>query len=501
MSNIENIRELKNKSLESLIELNGFETTKGLLSNFSDFIDKNKSVVYALAGVSLALSATKTLNVDDLTNMMSNYEISQNFENSNNSGIDFSTALKDFQTEVNVGNSIVNNNYLQHQNASSLNDAEILKMASMKDGETIFFKNPFMNNNVIGLKINNSYGSFLDEKNIGPDFQVTEHNHSMFVNNSEVMINYNNVYQETFMNDFANATKETERLDLIKYVIYHEAAHSVKRQSANLDTSAVSGVEHRTLEMQSDIAALMLIGKEAKDLSRFNYAIDTIISSRISNLDEISDHNTAYGLIELKKVVNENPNMLNMQQEDIAEFSYRFTNEMEKLSFEDNPVVHNVKSNLSFEKDNIVEKLKSGEDVSHINYYFSKLYNKGLNGIDAVEFINKSHPSRIERTMDRVSDHYNKEARHDDVVGLTYLNNKIKHSESPWYVAMHETKKDLEKMVDLNPRINKEFINMINSKIKIDEINYDFSSLNNFKLEKMSKDSVNYINKSKLNNY
>lgn len=56
-------------------------------------------------------------------------------------------------------------------------------------------------------------------------------------------------------------------------------------------------------------------------------------------------------------------------------------------------------------------------------------------------------------------------------------------------------------MVDLNQKINKEFINMINSKIKIDEINYDFSSLNNFKLEKMSKDSVNYINKSKLNNY
>lgn len=66
---------------------------------------------------------------------------------------------------------------------------------------------------------------------------------------------------------------------------------------------------------------------------------------------------------------------------------------------------------------------------------------------------------------------------------------------------MQETKKELETMVDLNQKINKEFINMINSKIKIDEINYDFSSLNNFKLEKMSKDSVNYINKSKLNNY
>lgn len=501
MNHIEKIRENKNKALNSLIELNGFENTKGLLSNFADFISENKSVVYALTGVSLALSATKTFNVEDISNLISKYEISQSVEKLNNSEIDYSSSLKDFQKEVNLGNSIINNNFLKHQDAKKLNDLDILKISSMQEGETTFFKNPFIKNNVIGLKINNEIGSFLDEKPVGANFQVTEHNHHMFIDNAEVMINFNNIYQEQFMNNFANVKTETQRIDLTKFIIYHEAAHSSKRQSAHIDPSSASEIEHRFLEMQSDVAALMLIGKEAKDLSRFNYTIDTVINLRIANLDKTSDHNSTYGLIELKKIVNENPNILNMQQEDIAEFSYRFTNEMEKLSFEDNPVVHNIKSNLSFEEDNIVEKLKSGEDVSHISYYFSKMYNKGVDGINAVDFLNKTHPTRIKRTLDRVSDNYNKEARHDDVVGLTYLNNKIKHSESPWYVAMHETKKDLEKMVDLNPRINKEFINMINSKIKIDEINYDFSSLNNFKLEKMSKDSVNYINKSKLNNF
>lgn len=67
-----------------------------------------------------------------------------------------------------------------------------------------------------------------------------------------------------------------------------------------------------------------------------------------------------------------------------------------KISFEDHPVVQSIKGNLSFDRESIASKLKSGEDDPYVNYYLSKAYNKGIDRMNELDFASKSPESRVQ---------------------------------------------------------------------------------------------------------
>lgn len=475
MNNFEKIKNLKNEFSINISDKEEFKNSIGLLKDFGNYLEKNKGLLIGLIGVAL-INVSSQAAAPIIKNMQET-QITQNIDE-----LDISEALKDFKKDVEINNSIVNTRFIETKVKEEINSENIKELLSMEINESVFLKNPFVKNQVLKINITESGLTHLSEKSGLPNFSLNNENKNILLDKGEQQIFFNIKDFKLYANNFAQVKNEKETLDLAKYIIYHEAAHATRRQSEHLDQEAFKNMRHVEIEMHSDISAILLLAKENNNIDNFNKVIDTVINNTVSMLDQsANDHSTAYGLMEFKKVVNENQELLNINKEDISEFSYRFVKEVQKIDFSNESVVIDMKENLNKDNSLIVNDLKEGKNLDYINYYFSKKYNKGVDGFKVEDFINKGQINRLERQLPRVVEEAKSEIRHDDFVGLTYLKNKkeigSENTENLWHKVMQKTVKDLENKVKESPRIDSNIVNLMKAKIKIDEINYNIEDV------------------------
>jgi hypothetical protein len=475
MNNFEKIKNLKNEFSSNISDKEEFKNSIGLLKDFGNYLKKNKGLLIGLIGVAL-INVSSQAAAPIIKNMQET-QITQNINE-----LDISEALKDFQKDVEINNSIVNTRFIETKVKEEINAEHIKDLLSMEINESVLLKNPFVKNQVLKINITESGSTHLSEKSGLPNFSLNNENKNILLDKGEQQIFFNIKDFKLYANNFAQVKNEKETLDLAKYIIYHEAAHATRRQSEHLDQEAFKNMRHVEIEMHSDISALLLLAKENNSIEDFNRVIDTIIKNTVSLLDNSSnDHSTAYGLIEFKKVINENQELLNINKEDISEFAYRFVKEIQKIDFTNESVVADAKDKLNKDNSLILNDLKNGENLDYINYYFSKKYNKGVDGFKVEDYINKGQIARIERQLPRVIEDVKSEIKHDDFIGLSYLKNKKElekeNVDNLWHKVMIKTIKEIEDKVNENPKIDKNIVNLMKAKIKIDEINYNVEDI------------------------
>ena len=471
MSKLEELKSLNNKFESNLNEVDGFTNTKGLLQNFSEYISENKAILYALLGASILNITAKSLA--PAIQEIQKSEITQAHKADLNE-ISINEAIVNFKKESDIGNNITNIAAIQIQDAVNLNDSTIDKINNLESDGSIFIKNPYAQNTVIEVKRNDETTSFLDEAHKGIEHQITYENSKNLVDYSAPVIKFN-IEQTKSLADYVGAETSQEKADIVKYVLYHEAAHATRRQSSVLDSNAVSEMRHVDLELHSDISAIMLIGSETKDLGRFNYVADKVMDVVIATNSHQLDHNTLYGLAELKNAVNNNPELLNMKASDISEFSYGIVKKVNAHNFENDSLVKEMKSSVNTE--NLMGDITNSKNIDYVNYYAGKLYNKGIQEFDIHKFMEKVPVSRMERLIPKLSAEIQKDSKYDDIASLSYLKNfeKIKMEGGTYKDLNDAIKKDLESRVSQNPAIDNEMIQMMKTKIKIDELEYKTS--------------------------
>lgn len=475
MKNFNEIKKLNEDFKENIESNNYFKHTKGLLENFGNYLSNNKTIFYGLLGATVFnIAAQSILPVVKEYNQT---EISQIYKG-DSSGLNLQEDLNNFIKESNLGNELSNIGFTKKSSVDILNEDVSKQIVNMKDGESIFVRNPFWENSVVEVKVNNNLESHMAE-NHGVQHQMNHENVKIMMDYSTPVINFNNVHLNMFLENFAESKTPEQSLDMAKYVLYHEAAHATRRQSVNIDQAAAEKMEHIELEMHSDVASLMLIGSESKDLSRFNYATDMVIKMRISNLDYISDHNTTYGLMELKQIVNKNPELLNIKASDISEFSYMFTKKIANAEFNADSDVQEMLSVMPKTSQELLEKVNNNEDMNYINYYAGKLYNKGTNGFKIEKFMKDGMESRAKRVLDRISTELNDDIRHDDMVAFTYMKNRqdVINKNGTLKDVIEQTQKELVEKTANKPIITESLVSVLKSKIKMDEMDYNVADI------------------------
>lgn len=131
----------------------------------------------------------------------------------------------------------------------------------------------------------------------------------------------------------------------------------------------------------------------------------------------------------------------------------------------------------SVNTENLMGDITNSKNIDYVNYYAGKLYNKGIQEFDIHKFMEKVPVSRMERLIPKLSAEIQKDSKYDDIASLSYLKNfeKVKSEGGTYKDLNEEIKKDLESRVSQNPAIDNEMIQMMKTKIKIDELEYKTS--------------------------
>lgn len=498
MSNFNKINNIKSDFQNNLETSTMFKTTKGLLSSFGEFINNHKSMLYGLIGASVLNVALGSIQNANATPTSS--EITRDYT-SDYTQLNIAKQIVEFNKNIEMGNNVHQLKAIKTQGVD-LNEETLRQITQLEFGTSIEVKNPFWENTVLNV-INNTgsvfgfksdvKGNFLNPLERGVEFQVTHENAHLLVDSSTNAISVDFEELNMFLDNFANV-KGQSRDDLIRFMIYHEAAHASARQSYQINPEQARGIDISGSEMHSDIAALTLIGVETKSMDRFNAAIDMIIKTRVFTSISDSDHNTVYPLIELKKAINENPELLNMKKSDISEFSYFVTKKMLDKSFENNTEIIALRGSLSKNMDQILSDMKNGNNSEAINYYAGKVLNKGVEGFNIQEFKEKQPERRWETLAYRISDNLHKHADYIDLASVTYKNSNefSKTNTTEQFLKVFEkTINKLNDHANKEPVLDANAISVVKNKIKMDELNYDYTKV--MEMTKNLKDKDNKI--------
>lgn len=497
MSNINKIKELHNNFEENVKISENFEHTKGLLQDFGSYLNKHKQMFYLLLGATAMNIAAQV--AEPIIKQHQASEFSQIYK-SDASELTLEESLLNFKKEVDIGNTVVNSRYLQHQNAQVMNEDVVREIMDMKVGETIFVKNPFWTNSVVEIKIDNEVESMMYASNHGShQHQINEFNASMIVDHTNPVIKFNTDNMKQYLENFVGAKTEQQKVDYTKFILYHEAAHATRRQSEHLDSKAYQNITVLKKEIQADTSAMMMLGHESKDIKDFNEKIDMIIKTRLTVLTYDSDHNTTYAMIELKNAINNNPELLNMNPSNYTEFSHMFSEKISQANFNNEPVVKTMLDAIPKDKESMWNEAKEGKNMEYMNYYAGKLYNKGLYAFNLKRFLEPGFEHRASRIFDNVEATINKDIKHDDFVAFTFMKNK-KEMDSGAITAdqfLSKMQDELTKKVESNPVITKDIVSMLKTKIKMDEMDYNVEDIQNLvnqvnNHKKISKNNIKF---------
>lgn len=483
MDNFEKLNKVNGNFKSQLENKNDYELTKGILSNFGDFINKNKTMLYGMLGATVmnfALSSMQPV----IAAQQEPSHISQTVKISNLNT--FEKQFLDYNQNIKMGNSPSSLKAISsNSSVVALNSDSIKAISNLKEDEFITVQNPFWANNVIqmkksfnqhAMKQNQSY--FDDSTNKGVSHQLTHNNASLMVDSSEQQMFINFTEVNGFLDNFAEAKTENERMDLTKYVIYHEAAHGSTRQSVTMDPASASKMTELDMELHSDLSAIMLIGVETGNLARFNYVADMIINSRMTTIQYDFEHSTSYGLIELKKAVNEHPELLKMKKGDVSEFSYNIVKKLSEKDFSTIPEYNEIKGDLKSDKQSILEDMKNGKNTESINYFAGKVYNKGVFGFDYKNF----DEARWSKLAVRISEKMKNSVGYDDIPASMLISvkkevDKLNVQEDKYAdIVIGKIVSKIEKQIDESPVIDGNMIAIAKTKIKMDSM-YESSTI------------------------
>lgn len=352
-----------------------------------------------------------------------------------------------------------------------LNSATIKDLDNQTEGSRMVFANPFWKGNYVEINTTTKHSNHF----VFPSpytWIANKDNSLLLTDNSEQVLNYNKIDAE----DFAIYSGITNTDLMKKYIVYHEAAHASFRQAFRLgaDGDILRG------EVHSDITSLTMIGVESKNIKEFNEAADMLIKLRVMSLkDRDYGHNDAYAIGELKKVINDHPDLLTMKVEDISEFSYILTDTLFKENMKANNQYLLDKMNISLDKKSIFEDLKAhrnldvydgvGVKITHRYSFSSK--NITSDGID----------SRIENFAKRIEKQMKHQMQFDTVSTLIYRDNAgdvIKTTQ-----AIHDS-------IEKNPIISQTVIDPIKQKIYVDGLEYDLSKVDAVRLKQKKQQQL-----------
>lgn len=501
MNNFKKIEAIKNNFQDSLASRPNFYGTKNILSNYSEFINRHKYTLYGLVG-----SSVIALAINSVQYFMENKaptKVTQSY-NSDYSQIDLSKQVVEFNKNIDMGNK-VHQLKAFHTSGVDLNTESIQTILQLKVNHSIQIKNPFWEKSILEVKNttgatsgvdNKRDGSYIDFVEPGFHYQVNHENANMLVDTSTYRISLDFDEINAFLNENAKKNDHNFRMDITKFVVYHEAAHAATRQSYNINPITTKKFDISGGELHSDLAALTLIGVETKSLERFNAVTDLIILMRVKTSLYHSDHNTTYGLVELKKAINENPELLNMKKEVVSEFAYAITDKMINKNFDSDPEIIAFKGNLMANKDTILHEMKSGKNTKTINYYAGKVLNKGIEGFKIDEYKAKNPERILVSVAGKIEKDLMKPSNYVDVASIAYLNQsqstKTKNVKDFRKYAASTISK-LTYNANTNPIIDSKMIAMFKTKINTDELQYDYSKIIEIAKELKESDHKNEL--------
>lgn len=449
-----------NKNINS-IDDNNFKHTKGLLTNFGDYIEENKTFLYGLAGITLFGAVNKSA-VEVFNYLKEDSSYTQQIEQINNNGIDIYNKIKEFNKASNYNHSTINVNY--KKDLQEINFNEIEKLYETTD-KVVEYKNPFWKNNTFKLVIDNeSFPHFLGEIKPNERIDRVDNESMLLMDRGENTITLD-------IKDIEYMAKEggVSNLPLFKkFVLYHEAAHGSKDQLYH-NGKTMDLIDR---EINSDLSALMMIGVETKDLQVFNEATQDLINFR-SGAVKHSDytHNTVYSIMELKNAINNNPNLLNLKKDDIVEFSNQFQDQIKQHDFS-NKIKNTLDSSgIDYTKEGILKNIKEGNNISVLDVVAKEFLWNNKRIADVKDEFSEERLDRLARRLEN---------------DMFRNPNQAKLSEMVYYskgMDKNEMIKNLELAIKEDSAINPEFIKMIDSKIKIDELDMDFKSLQQVRLQ------------------
>lgn len=473
MSSLKELDLIKNEfnnNINSIDEEN-FKHTKGLLSNFADYIEENKSYLYGLAG--LALFGALNKSAVEINNYLKNESsYSHQIDEVNENGLTIYKEIKEFNQEAHNNHYPINIYY--KKDLQEINFDEIEKLYEITD-KTVEYKNPFWKNNTFKLKINDeTFSHFFNEIKDNERVDKVNTESLLLVDKGENTITLN-------IKDIEKMAKETEvnNLPLFKkFVLYHETAHGAKDQLYD-NGKTMDPLER---EINSDISALMMIGIETKDLKIFNEATEDIIKFRSTAIqDSDFTHNTVYSIIELKNTINNNPNFLNLKKDDIPQFSKEFQDQIKEHDFS-NKIKRTLDQNgFDYTKEGILKNIKENKNINILDVVAKEFLwnNKKIRDVK-----DQFSEERLERLANRLENDMFKNS------------SQAKLSEMVFYskgMNKNEMIKSLELAIKEESAINPEFIKMIDSKIKIDELDMDFKTLEQVRLQIIAENAQEHL--------
>jgi hypothetical protein len=483
MDSFQKLHNIKEAFDDRLYQTEDFKITKGLLYDFGSYLEQNKGVLYGLLGASIFNIAANALPVNNTATAptFNNPVVIEQMKNKldsnliNRRGMDVYSKIESFKAAAQLGNTIQNHKYIGHE-IHELNADTIKGLKDDVAGTVKVFENPFWKGNYIEINVTKDQSNQFVFPNPYA-FEATSKNSLLLVDNSEQKLYYNN--QQAI--EYAKYSGTTNIDLMTKYIVYHESAHASFRQAFRLgsDMDLLKG------EVHSDITALTMIGVESRSLTEFNEAADMLMQLRVKSL-EAGDygHNDSYAISELKKVINENPDLLKMKVTDIAEFSYILTDTLFKENVKQNNLQLLERLGITLDRKSIFNDLKANRNLDLYDSVGVKLTNNY--GFRSETITMSGIDSRIENFAKKIEKEMKDHMQFDAVSTLMFRDNGG---------DVGRTTKAIHNNVKTHPIISQAVIDPIKQKVHIDGLEYDLSKVNDIRLQQIAKESQTYINK------
>lgn len=469
MSKFNTIAKLRDDFDDRLYHVDQFKTTKGILYDFGKYIKENKAVLVALLTATSInaisqLSAIKEMDFGALLNSQAQYEtVVQTATNSiptelvaksDYSGIDMKSSLETFKESTQLANAITNSKYIG-QDIQDLSLDGILHVKSMPEKTPVVFKNPFWENNVIEIE-NVSMGSRFYHTPSKMDANL--HTASVLSSNTaqRLILDFNEIDGLT---KFIDAKPEDANL-ILKYVVYHEAAHGSFHQNHEFNATQQANSREVDVESHADLASVMMISSETQNLSDFNKLVDYAIKFRMKRMEHDISHNSTYALAELKQLINKNPELLTMKKSDISTFAATISEQVKNHKFSDQELANLEKYGVSFSEAKILNDLKT-----NANETLYRTWGQSFPAGFDIHNIQKMPDGIKERKFNgyasRFASEFQQSAKYDVITSMMNAHNK-------W--DLDKTAKDLNDYVKNNSILDRGIQSSIDYKVQIDKL-------------------------------
>lgn len=455
MSNFDIIHRIKEGFSENLNNMDGyFKKTKEALNNFNDFLENNKKLVIGIASASLLSTAalvydtyqsTRTVSLD----MYSTSKVAQVKNRTEAITTEFLKATSELSQ-------IKNKKYNKDEHEFNNETHNYIK-GQQSDKGTVF-KNPFWPDNIITL-----YNKANEKSKYHP-----EGLRNSPIDTSQHIIDMD--YVETKkMAKGMNVDKDKQYL-VDNFVFYHEAAHASYSQSIPYAGSTTNRIDN---ELMSDISSLIYMGHERK--ADFDYMIDKVIKYRIEEVATSGfSHNSVYGLIELKKAIQKNMLILDIEPENISQFSDMFVKELKSVNLS----VHHKNSLKDMKYPTSEEVLKDVYAGRESDMYSSILYHQIKEGGEN-DIYNRSNLPSVKESFENLKQ---REKASKDISNR--LKNHLGHDTLTSIVLKNSNNTDealnkITDMVNSKPALKNDFITAIakGNLIYKDELKFNISSI------------------------